>query len=164
MLPLISGCPPSNLFEGRFFVINSTGSLIRSVTLGYPGGMAPHKLQFHDIASGQASIVHDGYVVLGPLELSYIDKTGTPRTQMVPFAGEVPDYCQDDFYIEIHSDRAVRQGLLVYRNYREHQIMQVVSYVLTGAAAFYLGWLILRRRKRPVDVVFLPQKSVTSEL
>jgi hypothetical protein len=118
------------------------------------------------MADGQACVRDCGgdhpLVVLGDLELSYVDRTGATRTRRVPFEGEIPEYCYDDFFIEIDRNDRLHSGLLIYRNYREHFNARITTHALSAALGLFLGWMICRRgwTMRPGR----PGKSPTPEL
>jgi hypothetical protein len=161
-LPL-SGCSPSNLFQGRLFIINSTGGVLRSPTVinSHPG--LDQKFEFPDMADRQAWVRDCGgdnpIVVLGDLKLTYIDRSRETRTRSVPFQGEIPDYCDDDFFIEIDHDDQLRWGMLVYRNYSEHYYVTIETHTLAGATGLLLGWMFWRKGRGRTIRPGRPEKS-----
>lgn len=166
-LPMF-GCTPSNLFSGRLILINSTRGVIRSpaVISSHPG--LKQTFEFPDMADGQASVRDCGgdkpIVVLGDLTLSYVDRTGATRNRSVPFLGETPDYCHDDFFIEIdHNDR-LRWGLLIYQNYRENSYRVIETHALAGATGLFLGWIVWCKGRGRTVRPGRPEKSVAPEV
>jgi hypothetical protein len=166
-LPL-GGCTPANLFHGRVFLINATGGDLRSPSLlnSHPG--LEQKFAFADMADGQAWVRDfrgdDTLVVLGDLKLTYVDRTGIPQTRSVPFQGEVPDYCEDDFFIEIGPNDQLRWGLLISKNYRETRYELIKSHTLAGVTGLILGWLIGRKRMGRRVRSGHAEKSITPEV
>jgi hypothetical protein len=164
----LSGCSPSNLFHGRLFVINSSGGVLRSpaITNSHPG--LKQSFEFPDMADGQAWVRDCGgdnpIVVLGDLTLSYLDRTGTTRSRSVPFEGEIPDYCHDDFFIEIDQNGQLHWGLLIRQNYRENYYTVVKTHAIAAAIGLLLGWMLWRGRRVRTARLDQPEKTVTPEL
>ena len=150
MIPL-SGCPAANLFSGRLVLINSTLAPMRSpvVMNSHPG--LNQTIPFPDLESGQAGVRDCGgdnpIVALGDLVIFYVDGSGTTKKRSVPFLGEIPDHCHQDFYIEIdHNDR-VHWGLLAYKNYRQDYYAGIRTHGVAAACGLLLGWMIWGKRR-----------------
>lgn len=134
-----------------------------------PSPYSPEQtFEFPDLADGQAWVRDFGgdhaMVVLGDLTISYVDRTGATRTQSIPFQGEIPDYCHDDFFIEIDHNDQLHWGLLIYQNYRETHKTVFWTHTLTGATGLLLGWLVWRKGRGRTMRTGQPGKFLMPEL
>lgn len=162
------GCTPTNLFSGRLFLINSTRGVIRSPVLSNSHPGLEQTFKFPDMADGQAWVRDfrgdDSLVAMGDLSFSYVDRTGAARTRVVPFLSEIPDYCHDDFFIEVDENDQLHWGLLIYRNYHENYYAVIRTHATAAATGLLLGWLIWRKRRGRTVQPGHPEKSVTPEI
>jgi hypothetical protein len=151
LLSTLCGCPSAGQFQGRLFIVNATGGVLRSIVLDASAGGFERRFAFPEIANGQAWILDPGglSVLNDKLTLSYVDGVGQQRSIWVPFGNQIPDHGVDDFLIEIGRYPWHRSGLLAYRNYNEHRNIVMWTHILAGAAGLLLGRLCFRRRRLP---------------
>jgi hypothetical protein len=164
----IAGCSPSNIFEGRLFVINATGRVMRSSTLSNVDPGTNQVFTLPDLVDGQAWVGdfrHDrSLLVLGNLKLSYVDHSGARRTGVIPFSQEIPDFYRDDFFIEVGPAGQLGWGRLTARDRGELSAVLVWTHAFAGAIGMMLGWLLWsrgrsasgrpQRRNKAVDLEF----------
>jgi hypothetical protein len=148
----VAGCQPTNMFHGRIILINSTGLTLRSPSLRYVGNSPPLNIEFPDLAIRQAGVwgkgPDDSFPIIDSLELSWVAPSGAVERRTIPFFGEVPEPCYEDYFIEVGQQARVRCGLLSYRNYREEFSRGIITPLLAGAAGLALGWLLCYRDRQ----------------
>lgn len=162
------GCPPSNLFHGRLIIINTSRNEIRSLSVINSHAGIEQVFEFRDVSDGQACLRDfrgdESIVVLGGLTISYEDQNGARRTRSVPFEGEIPDDCDDDFFIEIDENDQLHSGLLIYQNFRETYYASLKTHSLAGVIGLFLGWMIWCKRRGRAIQPGHPVKPVTPEV
>ncbi len=158
----VSGCTPTNLFYGRLIIINTTGGVLRSPVVGNQVGLGDDRIALPDMTDGQAWIRDFGHktqmVILGPLELSYVDRTGITQTRTVPFSSVIPQPCDEDFFIEIDHNDQLHSGILVYG--KGDYIIAIATHTLAVTFGLSLGWLFWHRNRQPGTLPIRAEKPI----
>ena len=103
----IAGCPPSDLFRGRFLIINNTGADLTKIALkvGDVTWNLPHT------SAGQGWIRDLGSVAISEVEINWQTTHGNQFRFSIPFRQIVPNQCNDDLLVEITGPGTVETRL-----------------------------------------------------
>ncbi len=142
------GCSSGNSFQGRLFLINTSGQTLMepAVINAHPG--VEQKVRFADLPDGHAVGRDFGrdqaIAVLGDLKLSQLDKTGETRVRSVPFRGVISEGSGDDFFIEVGPNDRLESGRLVRQRGRGNFYTTIVTHILAAVAGMGFMWLFWR--------------------
>jgi hypothetical protein len=131
-------------------ILNSTGGSIASVTLKHEKPEVDWILNSPDMAKGLALVrdCRQGELdVDGALILSWVDGSGVKKRQIIPFEDSIPEFCDDDFLIEIDGFGGVRSSLEVHYGKSEYRFFLAIVFLAGLFTGLILAKMFFRRSR-----------------